>query len=381
MAVTGSLSWEKVHNECLQVSNASIVCSDGVIHTHKLVLVNVSQLLGTIMRDIPAGDDVTIYLKDFPRHIVEQVLMECSQNSESSHEELVFLLGLNRKTYQKYLVKKENNVINQQEKTLVKTEVSYQEDLDEEKYNAAEPEVDLVEYDNKVTVEKIRKQDNMNQGTSFLGIGDQEVLEDNFDKETIEKIREFQNELIENPVTPKEIKLNKMIDKKIRYEKAVAAVKSGQIKSCRLAGKLYGVCHQTVGEFITKGTSFQGSGQVPKKFSKAEEKVIIERIKNLVEGGRDLTIKLIGEVIAEEAEVIQINQPERSETVQSVLKKGFVYNFAKRNNLNQLCDTEAKKDRDERRQYECEVCYKKFTKKSACVSHMKTLHGFLFSVS
>ena len=182
-------------------------------------------------------------------------------------------------------------------------------------------------------------------------------------------------------MTPKEIKLNKMIDKKIRYEKAVAAVKSGQIKSFRLAGKLYGVCHQTVGEFVTKGTSFQGSGQVPKKFSKAEEKVIIERIKSLVEGGRDLTIKLIGEVIAEEAEVIQINQPERSETVQSVLKKGFVYNFAKRNNLNQLCDTEAKKDRDERRHYECEVCYKKFTKKSACVGHMKTLHGFLYSLS
>ena len=565
MAITGSLSWEKVHYECRQVSNASIVCSDGVIHTHKLVLANVSQLLGTIMRDIPVGDVVTIYLRDFPTRAVEQFLMECSQNLESNQEELVFLLGVNSKTYKTYLVKKENSLINQQERMLVKTEISYQDeeafyegsdnvagdefiandlvkveinihdnDKDsEEKIKEIENEIIRnpmtlreekfnLKIDKKIRYEKAKAAvtsgrakscreaakmfgvsksvlyDYVNKGTSFQGAGstlkkfsldeekliierikrlveggrnltikligeviteeadeikinqpermedmqsvlkkgfvhnfakrnnliqsraeklkmnrisdeeenDQEdvdvgnigsqldidykseyatqnpeVLVDNFDKETREKIKEFENEVIENPVTPKDIKLNKKIDKKIRYEKAVAAVTSGQIKSCRVAAKLYGVSHQTVWEFITKGTSYQGPGSTLKKFSKEEEKLIIERIKKLIEDGRNLTIKLIGQVIAEEAEVIKINQPERSEDMQSVLKKGFVHNFAKRNDLSQLCDTEAKKDRDERRHYECEVCYKKFTKKSACVGHMKTLHGFLYSLS
>ena len=62
-----------------------------------------------------------------------------------------------------------------------------------------------------------------------------------FDKETEKKIKEFQDELIENPVTPKDIKFNQKIDKKIRYEKAVVAVTSGQIKNCRVASNLYGV--------------------------------------------------------------------------------------------------------------------------------------------
>ena len=55
----------------------------------------------------------------------------------------------------------------------------------------------------------------------------------------------------------------------------------------------------------------------------------------------------------------------------------FGYNFANRNNL--ALDVEKKTDIDERRRFECEVCYKKFTYKSGCVYHMRTSHKFLFS--
>ena len=45
--------------------------------------------------------------------------------------------------------------------------------------------------------------------------------------------------------------------------------------------------------------------------------MIVERIKKLVEGGRKLTIKLIGEVMAEEAEVIKINQDDNCDSLTS----------------------------------------------------------------
>ena len=161
-----------------------------------------------------------------------------------------------------------------------------------------------------------------------------EENDNEFDQVTEEKIREFENEMIRSPVNLREEKFNLKIEKKIRYEKAKAAVTSGRAKSCREAARMFGVSKSVLYDYVNKGISFQGSGSTLKKFSKDEEKLIVERIKKLVEGGRNLTIKLIGEVMAEEAEVIKINQPERSEDMQSVLKEGFLHQFARRNNLN-----------------------------------------------
>ena len=40
-----SFSWDEFHSDCRHVCNASIICEDGVIFTHKLILANMSGLM------------------------------------------------------------------------------------------------------------------------------------------------------------------------------------------------------------------------------------------------------------------------------------------------------------------------------------------------
>ena len=54
------MTWDLFHEECRQVSSASVVCKDGLILTHKLVLASLSTLLKNLICDIPVGDQVGI---------------------------------------------------------------------------------------------------------------------------------------------------------------------------------------------------------------------------------------------------------------------------------------------------------------------------------
>ena len=242
---------------------------------------------------------------------------------------------------------------------------------------------------------------------SFLAEKDEDIIEEDvdldkglytcqdpeevtFDKETEEKIKDFEGELIENPSTLKDRKFNQRIDKKIRYEKAVAAVISGQIR-CRVAAEHYGVAYSTVRDITSKSKRssvgrngyYQGRGMILKRFTREEEKYIADRIKKLVENGAKMTKQLIKEVVIEEAEVVKINHPERSEAIDKILDKklfnAFISNFSNRQRLNHLCDVDKKRELEEKRNFECEVCYKKFCYKNARMLHMRTCHGFLFS--
>merc|ERR1740128_62911 len=87
---------------------------------------------------------------------------------------------------------------------------------------------------------------------------DPEELEE-FDRKTQEQIIEYEKDIIENPKTEKQKAVNKKIDKKIRYEKALAAYKTGRVKSCLQAAKMYGVNDSVLGKLISEGTSFKGT--------------------------------------------------------------------------------------------------------------------------
>ena len=148
------------------------------------------------------------------------------------------------------------------------------------------------------------------------------------------------------------------------------------------AAKVYGVCDTTLSKFIREGRGFQGQGLKLKIFTLEEEKNIVDKVKRLAaESGSKLTSKLLQRVIQDEAAIIMTNQPERSEDLAKIFERKdlqkFAYNFAARQNLSK--EKKKKKDIDERRSFECEVCYKKFAYKSGCVYHMRTAHSFLYS--
>ena len=62
-----SSNWSELVQHCQPVSNVSLVCRDGVVYSHKIVLASVSGFVETLLRDIPVGDDVGVFLSDFSK--------------------------------------------------------------------------------------------------------------------------------------------------------------------------------------------------------------------------------------------------------------------------------------------------------------------------
>ena len=56
------------------MSNVNLVCRDGVVYSHKIVLASVSGFVETLLSDIPVGDDVGVFLSDFSKKEVNKLL-------------------------------------------------------------------------------------------------------------------------------------------------------------------------------------------------------------------------------------------------------------------------------------------------------------------
>ena len=520
------MSWEQFYGDSRHVTNASIICGDGVIDTHKLVLANISDLLRCILKDIPFGDSATIYLTDFRKVSVEQYLCDAIQRKETDEKKLHKLLQLNHH-HDSVKAEKEADceavklntrgpIISKDEpnKSEVKLEAqssNEQNSSDEDGDNNEDADSDYDEdfkskqlkrkvqtipfssakkarvskskkfkeftllnpeeldafdramdekirsmedekiedpsttselafnkrMDKKIRYEKayaevksgraksyseaarrfgvcpqtIRKDDDLlqlSEAEKRFGFGlksearnnlDDESFVQNYDKlwkdgdacdmdpeelaeldkRTEEVIEGLKRERITNPSRPQDLAFNKNIDKKIRYERALAGLKSGRVRSCREAARMFGVCRQSLQNCLKSGKSFTGSGRHMLKFTKEEEGTIIARANSLIEDGQQLTKDALAKLILEEAEVVKINFPDREETMNWIVQshfQRFVENFAIRNNIN---GADFKAQREAKKMFECEVCYQSFGSVSYLIQHKKTLHEFLYT--
>ena len=66
--------WNKLLESSETLSNVKIICSDGVIASHKIIVATASNFLKNFMITIPIGDDVTIFLPEFEKDEVEEIL-------------------------------------------------------------------------------------------------------------------------------------------------------------------------------------------------------------------------------------------------------------------------------------------------------------------
>ena len=100
------------------------------------------------------------------------------------------------------------------------------------------------------------------------------------------------------------------------------------------------------------------------------------RILDVSDGGKNLSYKLITDILNQELETMRINEPDRafiiSERSGSKITDKFTRTFAKRNGL----DKYVTRDRDKMRQIgsECDICYKKFTTDKNMRDHRKRIH-------
>ena len=51
--------------ESSSMTNVTIICSDGIIHTHKIVVASASDFFKYLLSEIPVGDKISIFLPDY----------------------------------------------------------------------------------------------------------------------------------------------------------------------------------------------------------------------------------------------------------------------------------------------------------------------------
>ena len=74
------------------MSNVNLVCRDGVVYSHKIVLASVSDFVKTLLSDIPVGDDVSVFLPDFSRKEVNKLLENILLKRRSDNSDLCAVL-------------------------------------------------------------------------------------------------------------------------------------------------------------------------------------------------------------------------------------------------------------------------------------------------
>ena len=178
--------------ESENLSNLTIVCSDGILVSHKIILVSVSSFMKLLLSEIPLGDDATLYLPDFSKSRLQQFLVSRVFANTVYETELA----------KQFKAPESLGVVNFPAETELKNQ-------DDEFANLAEENVSLPEVEELCTNMKSVKGDDMMQETKKLDTNISEPFQENFD----------------TPQTPAEISLKRRINRSIAYERALEYIK------------------------------------------------------------------------------------------------------------------------------------------------------------
>ena len=209
----------------------------------------------------------------------------------------------------------------------------------------------------------------------------------NFSKQiSIEELQEEENELkkelIPNPMSKKDKLVNDRIEKKIKFGKAMVEVLSGKSNSTRATARKFDVSEATLRNLLKSGRTFKGQ-TTSARLTQEEEKSITKRILERTNGGQDLTLGIVQNILIEELNIIKVNEPQREEIfkllpdapdVEKSPLYNFAYAFAQRNRLHALATQKRDEDLELRRNYECDLCEKRYTWKNALTEHRRRVH-------
>ena len=365
--------WNEMLEDSEHVSNVRIVCVDGVIISHKIIVASVSNFIKDIITDIPTNDEVTIFLPDFHKDEVEKYL---SVLKSAKREEDIFadqIKCLKFKTVSDNNLKEEENLNIQLDFLKEEDEFNTNEYFKPESLDTEDAEEEGTSDIEDESPKKKTKGDLRNFCLNVAAVTGQN---DYLSGDCGQVVRDIKENLVKNPKSLKDKAKNKKLLKKIAYEKAKSYYLSGQCDSVRKAAKLFNVDHTSLGKFLRTGELYEGRGNKGKYFSGEDEKNIVNRALQIVKSGQNFDSTVLKNLIEEEFEVVKVNLPERSSKVDDLIKnpsrfQQFCTYFTKKYDLNRHFPERIGN-------YECEVCYKRFTFKNSMVSHRKTVHSFLF---
>ena len=136
-------SWTEFFQDCDSHANVTIVCRNGVIKTHKLILANLSKFTESLMKDVPASDEVTLYLRHFTTLEVDLFLRK-----PESDPTLSTLFGIRRT---KNLTLKEE-VNEEKQSSIVCKEEQYEEHEFDSNFDSERPK--LINFKQKSKTQK-----------------------------------------------------------------------------------------------------------------------------------------------------------------------------------------------------------------------------------
>ena len=213
-----STNWTKLLEDSETQANVKLVCDGGIVLSHKIVVASASHFIKNLLKDIPVGDEITIYLPGQSKDAVEKTLENIFL--KLSKEKNVFDFDCTSQDSPSEQLKYEvhNHNIHPYTDNIKKEELIEDEsiDFDEEVKNEPEPETELVQSIN------IKSKKSKPKVSSTPDKKTKEFLEDiEFDEDNAEyRIKEYEKQLVNNPSTPYEIKSNKRTKEQIRYERA-----------------------------------------------------------------------------------------------------------------------------------------------------------------
>ena len=374
-------------------SNLTIICSDGLLFSHKVVLASISSYVKQLLSQFPLGDEVTLYLPDYTRVRVESFVTSKVFEETQYEEDLA----------RHFKAVKPLNGFQQCDKE-VKTEVEeHFEDLEEneeqvpnvvkEKSEKQQMQKDVSE----LTKEKNGNGQDMN-GFLKCEVQTKKEVEENFEdleenegqvpdgvqkkienQQIHEDVSEFTNEknVDTQDKTPAQISELRVMKKRIAYEKAIKEFESGQATSYRQAAVKFGVSDVTLRRKIIKqGKEFTGKGRV-NPLTSEEQNALKDTILLATNNGNDLTVKQIRDFIAKEASNIVRKYPERSVALSKCINPSIsnAYYFARKHGLDKIMkENDRNKKILERRIYKCDICASSFTFKNSMISHKRDVH-------
>ena len=369
-----SLNWKDFFYASDRVTNVKIVCNNGILFTHKIIVASADNFFKDIISNIPTGDEAILIMPNHEKIQVKNYL----QVKGSFSNEIAGRKPAKNEELRPFQVKNE--------------------EMDQLLGSDSEGNSDSPTISN---VETIRSDVDLNvDGSDYEDDGDGMKSEAIFQDESVKKdfVKEFVDSMDENekqeyhkaiikyllelerrerminPGSPKETKLLNYTQKQIKYEKAKLDLLNGKFKSYRKAAKYHGLVSTTLCNiFKQKRTFVAASRRGAMAFTYAEEESIIEEYVKRNHGEKTYKRNLLISIILQKIRTIKFSNPDRNfskyVTDEGKFKSNeqqFVWRLAKRFDLIISSKPETK--------FDCQLCEKSYTLKNSLSKHSKEVH-------
>ena len=380
--------------ESCNVSNVTLACRDGNLGSHKIVLARVSSFLNKILADIPVGDNVTIIMPDYPKAQVDFFLRSFifKEDLHRQSEDLDLLAAFGKSARNNLTGKVKSEEIYEKVEQIMKVECDVDEDeniFTNEMTHGASSLRRKREGEQGHKEVKCEKGDDDNvegdcsecspNASKTKRLRAKRIKKDKIDFAShaaalnidVEKnIREFEEDVICNPVCPEDHKKNDLVGYKINIQKAMRDLINGVCETYKQAAEKYGISSSTLHRMFLKGDTYTGRGRFSTFFTREEEKYITKRVLEVTDGGRNYSLKILRQIVEEEVSLMKINFPDQE--IKNPTKK-MLHNFAQRNGLAAISKAKTLNKRLTN-QYHCDLCGKSYSLKNSLVFHRRKVH-------